>query len=775
MTRSTGRRLLALALSTFAVIATARADLYTPPSSPRTDMLLADGWRFLRADAASAQDPAFDDSAWATVSVPHTWNGLDGQDGGSNYYRGPGWYRNRFWLDAATAGRRIYLKFEGVSLVADVYVNGTPIGQHRGAFAAFVFDITDACTPGAWNSLAVRASNASTADVAPLSGDFNICGGIHREVHVLTTSPLHIDPLNFGSPGVFLRTTQVSAASAELAVDVDIRNATAETASATLTAHVVAADGTAVARLQTAVDAPPGTSRATLATTITSPHLWDGVRDPYLYHVWIELAGNPAPDPLQDLVVQPLGFRFFAVDPMTGFHLNGRSYPLRGVSLHQDWPDRGWATGPAERARNIALLQEIGANFVRLAHYQHPPETYDLLDRTGIAAWAEIPLVNQISAAAAFHANTRQQLTELILQNFNHPSVLMWGLHNEPTSDTIPVGQTAYTIPLLHQLARTLDPGRPTTAAMRMMTAGSSLDQSTDLIGWNYYYGWYTQPITGFGSACDRFHTTYPSRPVGVSEYGAGASILQHAENPPAPKTNGPWHPEEYQALYHESHWRQIATRPYLWCTVVWNMFDFAVDSRNEGDTRGRNDKGLVTYDRTTRKDAFYFYQAQWTTAPMVHLCSQRFTPRTATPIEIKVYSNCDTVELVQNGVSLGTKTSTDRVFRWTGVNLALGANDFQAIATSTGATVTDQVVTTFAPPAGTAPIALSITPDSAGFRLSFPSAPGQRYQVETTTDLTTGAWLLLTDVIVGTGAEMVVVDPGGAVSARFYRVRILP
>ncbi len=310
---------------------------------------------------------------------------------------------------------------------------------------------------------------------------------------------------------------------------------------------------------------------------------------------------------------------------------------------------------------------------------------------------------------------------------------------------------------------------------MRMMTAGSTLDQSTDLIGWNYYYGWYAQPITGFGSACDRFHATYPSRPMGVSEYGAGASILQHAENPPAPITSGPWHPEEYQSLYHESHWRQIATRPYLWCTVVWNMFDFAVDSRNEGDTPGRNDKGLVTYDRTTRKDAFYFYQAQWSTTPMVHLCSQRFTPRTSTPIEVKVYSNCDSVELVHNGISLGTKTSADRIFRWTGVNLALGSNDFQAVGTSGASTVSDQFSNALTPPAGSVPILLSITPVSAGFRLSFPSAPGQRYQIETTTDLAAGAWLPLTEVIEGNGTEMVIIDPAGATPARFYRVQLLP
>ncbi len=437
MHRFIGRLLLVLALSALAPIAT-RAAPYTPPASPRTDTLLADNWRFLRADAAGAQAPAFDDSAWTTVSVPHTWNGLDGQNGGSNYYRGPGWYRNRFWLEATAADRPVYLRFEGASLVADVYLNGLFIGQHRGGFAAFVFDITSACTPGGWNSLAVRVSNANTADVAPLSGDFNICGGIYRGVHVITTSPLHIDPLNFGSPGVFLRTTQVSAESATLAIDVDVRNAAAESATANLSAHVVAADGTEVAQLQTAVDAPPGTSRTTLTTTIVAPHLWDGIRDPYLYHVWIELGNDRAPEQLHDLLVQPLGFRFFAIDPRTGFSLNGRSYPLRGVALHQDWPDIGWATGPAEHARNVALLQEIGANFVRLAHYQHPPETYDLLDRTGIAAWTEIPLVNQISAAAAFYANTRQQLTELVLQNFNHPSVLVWGIHNEPSRDTIP-------------------------------------------------------------------------------------------------------------------------------------------------------------------------------------------------------------------------------------------------------------------------------------------------------------------------------------------------
>jgi beta-galactosidase len=516
--------------------------------------------------------------------------------------------------------------------------------------------------------------------------------------------------------------------------------------------------------------------RVTQTGTIATPRLWDGKADPYLYRVWAEVGNGPQLAQICDLVEQPLGFRFFAIDPATGFSLNGRSYPLRGVAMHQDWQDLGWATRHAEQVRNVELLNELGANFVRLAHYQHPQETYDLLDRSGIVAWTEIPLVNTTSNAAPIYANLRQQLTELILQNFNHPSIVVWGLHNELRADPTPSGETKPTLTLLNTLAHSLDPSRPTTvAAHENTTPSSSLAQTSDLVGWNYYLGWYSGTRAGFGPACDSFHTTYPNRCFSISEYGAGGSIIQHQENPNGADPYGRFHPEEYESIFHESYWQQISARPYLWCTAVWNMFDFAVDGRRDGDTHGRNDKGLVTYDRATRKDAFYFYQAQWTTTPMVHLCSQRFTPRTTTPIEIKVYSNCAAVELLQNGVSLGTKTSTDRIFRWTGVNLALGGNDFKAVGTAGATTVSDHFVNTFTPPASTVPIALAITPDAAGFRLSFPSAPGQHYQVESTTALATGVWLPLTEVIDGDGTEMVIVDPAGSAPARFYRVRILP
>lgn len=718
-----------------------RAEIYTPPASGRAQINLNAGWRFLRQDVPAASNPAYDDSAWSVVDLPHTWNNLDGQDGGNNYYRGPGWYRRHYALGAEAAGRRCFLKFDGANIVTEVWVNGLYAGQHQGGFAAFVFDVTGQLNPGADNVIAVRVSNASFTNIPPLSADFTFYGGLYRDVHLLLTDPAHITPLDHGSPGVYLRTTNVSAGAADLEVTALVSNAGPAAAALVLRAVVTDAGSNIVAALTNGLTLPPGAlSNAVLGATIHNPRLWDGLHDPYLYRVYAELRHG---DEVVDWVSQPLGFRWFSVDPNQGFLLNGRSYPLRGVNLHQDWLDRGWAIGPAERATNFAIIRELGANTIRLAHYQHAEHTYQLADESGMVLWTEVPLVNRITESPEFYENSKQQLRELIRQNYNHPSVVCWGLFNEITlSSGPPVTNLVRELALL---AKAEDPTRPSTAASA--AADSHLSNwYSDIVSFNKYYGWYSGTFPGFGSWADSIHANYPTRCIGLSEYGAGASIWHHSEEPVAkPTPAGPFHPEEWQNLFHESHWQQIQARPWLWATHIWNLFDFGVDSRNEGDTPGRNDKGLVTYDRQHRKDAFYWYQANWTTNPMVHLTGHTFTNRLAFNLTAKVYANCDSVELFHNNVSKGVATSTNCIFTWP-LTLVLGSNSVSVVGTKGTCTVTDALVWTLLPqPFRGRPLAIpgrlqaeefNLGPEGAAYQDSDPVNSGGAYRTNEPVDI---------------------------------------
>jgi beta-galactosidase len=391
-----------------------------------------------------------------------------------------------------------------------------------------------------------------------------------------------------------------------------------------------------------------------------------------------------------DRVEQPLGLRQFRVDPAAGFFLNGHPLDLHGVACHQDRLDKDWATSEADQAQDVGLIADLDATFVRLAHYQHPPRTYDLLDRLGLIAWSEIPLVSRVTDSPAFFANARQQLVELIRQNYNHPSVLFWGLYNEVPDDPA----TRALVRQLVELACGEDPTRLTTAAS-CLPEGADIHFLPNVIAFNKYFGWYYGQAGDLGRWADAFHAAYPSRAVGISEYGAGASIHQHSEEPPPPSTLGSWHPEEYQALVHEGCWSQLKARPFLWAKVVWNMFDFACDSRHEGDTPGRNDKGLVTYDRGTRKDAYYWYQAHWSSAPVLHIAGRRHVERPTAAVAVKVYSNLDAVQLVVNGVPREALSRTDRLYRWTDIRLRPGANRIEARGTRGEDVYTDEVILT--------------------------------------------------------------------------------
>jgi beta-galactosidase len=657
----------------------------TNPISVHQDVLIDDGWRFVRSDVGSAQAVGFDDTAWQAVDLPHTWNAQDGQDGTGHYYRGPGWYRRHLVLGDAQAGRRVFLKFDAASLVAKVYVNGQSAGKHSGAFAAFCFDVTALVHAGD-NVIAVRVDNSYCPDVPPLTGDFNICGGLYRDVHLLVLAPVCISPLDDGSSGIYLRPLAVDRSSAQIQVTAVLRNELDSPQKVTARCGIFDAVGRLVAQTRVEQSVSPRSSTPALAfLVLPHPHLWDGRDDPYLYHVAVDLLVGGQ---IVDRVVQPLGVRGFYVDPQRGFFLNGRSYPLHGVCVHQEYLDKGWATTPALIDRSYALIDEIGANAVRLAHYQHPDFEYARCDRTGIVVWAELPLVNRIGDSAAFRENARQQLRELIKQNFNHPSICFWSLCNElgPSSrkDWKLVGE-------LNELAHELDPSRPTVSASHQ-NANMPVTRITDLIAYNRYFGWYAGTVADWPSKLDGLKSANPARAIGISEYGAGASVIQHEDRPTTqPKTLGPWHPEEWQCDVHEAAYRAMQERPYLWGTFVWVMFDFASAERHEGDTLARNDKGLVSADRLVRKDAFYFYKANWTDTPFVHINSSRFNPRTAGTVQVKVYSNCEQVELRLDGKSLGFTVPNEHVFVWENVRLVPGTAHVEAIGSKDGKPFRDQ------------------------------------------------------------------------------------
>jgi beta-galactosidase len=679
---------LCLVLAQTAAIAAAPA--YVPPPTHRADVNLDEGWRFIREDVAGAQEPGFHDTRWESINLPHTWNNLDGQDGGANYYRGIGWYRKHFKINGAYQGRELFLKFDGAFSATEVWVNGTQLGQHRGGFAAFVFDATPFLKVGADNVLAVKVSNAFDPDIPPLSADFTFFGGLYRDVHLLVTDPLQISPLDYSSPGVYLKTTGVSSNAAQLEVTAVISNSAPSVATATIRAVVVDSASNMVATLTSPLVLAEATaSNVVMTATIPHPHLWDGVRDPYLYRVFVQV--DQGADTV-DLVEQPLGFRFFNLDPDKGFFLNGHPYDLHGTAFHQDGINRGWAVGQEQREKNFALLQEIGATALRLSHYEHADQTYQLADQDGIAIWTEIPVINNITESPGFYENAKQQLTELIHQRYNHPSVICWGIYNEITLRKGP--PTTNLVSQLAALAAKLDSTRPSTCAI----AGSDEQPSnwyTKISALNKYLGWYGGKLSDFGPSLDRAHAHYPDRCIGVSEFGAGACIGQHYEEPyvtPPPK--GKFHPEEYQNRFHEVYWQALKQRPYIWCKFIWTLADFAADDRDEGETPGRNDKGLVTYDRQIRKDAFYYYQANWTTKPMVYITGHHFTNRLADSFTAKVYANCDSVELSLNGISQGTRTSTNCIFTWP-VTLRGGTNTVHALGKKDAATVTDSLTWT--------------------------------------------------------------------------------
>ncbi|HEX6706192.1 MAG TPA: glycoside hydrolase family 2 TIM barrel-domain containing protein [Albitalea sp.] len=625
-------------------------------------------WRFERADVQGAEAAGFDDSAWPVVTLPHTWNASDGEAGGA-YHRGPAWYRRVLDLQPA-AGRRFFLEFDGAALAADVWINGRHAGRHEGGYARFRFDVTGLLKSGP-NTLAVRVDNGALPTVAPLGGDFTVFGGLYRGVRLVETAAAHLDLLDHGGPGVEVEAAQVSAAGARLTVKARLRNDMPLTQRLALRVILEDARSRPVARVQQMLTVQgASTEVARMVLQVASPRLWQGVHDPYLYRLRTEVlqAGS-----VIDEASLPVGIRTLAMDPGRGLLLNGKPYALQGVNyFHAGRPGQGLAVGDAEIEEDFRILQALGVTGLRLVHFQHPQRAYELADELGFVLWTEIPLNAAMSESDAFRANLLQQLRELVRQNRHHASVAIWGLGNEVYRSDDAVHAL---LADLHAQAKKDDPQRLTAYAHCCAADDHPMALQADLTGYNRYWGWYDGELSDLGPWADALHARLPARAFAISEYGAGASGLQQQDPPQRPKPSGPWHPEQYQALFHEAYWAQIRTRPWLAGSFVWLAFDHASAGRNEGDRRGINDKGLVSYDRKMQKDAYHFYRAHWSRAPMVHVASQRFTPRPAGPVPVKVYTNGERVTLQVNGVVWGSARPVDRIAVWQDVPLVAGRN----------------------------------------------------------------------------------------------------
>ncbi len=555
-----------------------------------------------------------------SVNLPHTWNAVDGQDGGNDYWRGTASYTKLFPRPALEPGGRAVLEFLGAAMTADVTVNGKHLAHHEGGYSTFRVDITDVLRDE--NTLTVAVDNSENDRIYPQKADFTFYGGLYRGVNLICVPEEHFELIKDGTLGIFV-TVELSDDLKTAAVKVETQHNGSEV-EITLCGETKCVKSGAEFKLD-------------------NPHLWDGTEDPYLYTVTARLPGG-------DEVSTHFGVRKIGFDPNLGFLLNNRPYPLRGVSRHQDREGLGNALTVKEHREDMELIREIGANTVRLAHYQHAQEFYDLCDEYGMCVWAEIPYITHHMEKG--RQNTLDQMRELITQCYNHPSIVCWGLSNEiavhgMSEDLMENHQ------LLNALCHKLDPTRPTTMAHAfMLDQDSPLIDVADIGSWNLYFGWYLGELEQNDSFLDEYHRKHPDRVIGFSEYGADANPRFQS---PRPESGD--YTESYQCVYHEHLLKCIEERPWLWATHVWNMFDFAADGRNEGGKDGQNQKGLVTFDRKLKKDAFYLYKAAWNKRePFIHICGRRYADRAEDVAEVKVYSNLSPVTLYEDGKALETK-----------------------------------------------------------------------------------------------------------------------
>ena len=593
-------------------------------------------WAFSKQ---ATEVPAEINSKWDFVNLPHTWNAIDGQDGGNDYYRGTAYYARELDREELPEAQRYYIEICGANSSADLYVNGQHLKRHDGGYSTWRADITDCLQVK--NLIVLAVDNAPNDTVYPQVADFTFYGGLYRNVNIIAVSESHFDLDYYGGPGIQV-TPVIEGKDARVKIESYL---TGSKTGQTLRYTVKDGEGQTVVSLESAE------TRAEVV--IENVHLWQGRKDPYLYTLEAELVEDGQ---VLDNISTRFGCRSYRIDPENGFILNGEEYPLRGVSRHQDRWGIGNALLPEHHTEDMDLICEVGATTIRLAHYQHDQFFYDLCDERGMVVWAEIPYISQHMAGG--RENTIQQMKELITQNYNHPSIVVWGLSNEITMKDPKDPDLLENHHILNDMVHEMDPSRLTTmAVVSMCDMDEEYVRIPDTVSYNHYFGWYGGETSMNGPWFDKFHKKHPEQPIGCSEYGCEA-LNWHTSKP----TQGDY-TEEYQAYYHEELIKQLFTRKYLWATHVWNMFDFGADARAEGGENGQNHKGLVTFDRKYKKDSFYAYKAWLSDEPFVHLCGKRYVDRVEDVTKVTVYSNQPVVELFANGVSLGKVEAPDHFF----------------------------------------------------------------------------------------------------------------
>ena len=665
----------------FLVATTLHAERQTIP--------LDSDWKFIKQNV----DLTAATGNWENVNVPHTWNAQDGQLGKvgnpklkDGYYRGACWYSRSLDVPEAWKGKRVFIRFEAAALVSKTYLNGELLGEHRGGFTAFCYELTPRLHFGAANDLRVQVDNSHQEDVPPLSGDFNVDGGLYRPVHLIVTDAVCITPLDLASPGVYLTTKLLDKEKATIEIKSLISNGGDSSANVTVEAEIKDAAGKPACTLSSEQNIGENkTEPVTLTLTIPKPRLWNGRKDPYLYSATVRVIRNGK---MVDELSQPLGLRTFAISQEQGFLLNGEPYPIHGVNRHQDRIDKGWALSHSDQDEDAQIILDMGATAIRLAHYPQSEYFHGLCDRNGLLLWNEVSLVNAIRATPEFSANAELQLRELILQRYNHPSAAFWGTFNELENQKTPPPDSL--LQRLKDVIRELDPSRIDVGASNHNAR--AYNKIPTGICFNTYPGWYGNGMPDEIAIYIDDRAKEVGKRIGISEYGGGGNPFQHQEGPPQKiDQKGQFHPEEWQSYIHEREWRVMQGNPKLWGTFLWVMFDFASAGRNEGGHPGLNDKGLVSQDRKVKKDAYFFYKANWNPEPMVYIASRRSTQRKLASTEVQVYSNCAEVELKVNGKSLGTMKPDDiKVVRWPGVTLQPGNNTIEVVGQSDGKTVAD-------------------------------------------------------------------------------------
>lgn len=650
------------------------------------------GWTFRKGPMVA--EPGQTDTSWNKVAIPHTWNSKDMQEG-KNFYAGDGCYKKLFTPGPELKGKRLFLRFDGVGSVAGLYVNNRFIGEHKGSYAAFCFEITHSVKYGEENTIVLKANNKAREDVLPINNFlFGIFGGMYRPVNLLITNDINITTTDYASAGIAISQRNVSDKKAGISVTAKIENKQAHLTNVQVQTEIKDRQGKRVAVVvKTAELSPQGINIIRQDLDVTRPHLWNGLKDPYLYSLTTSIIANGH---TIDAVTQPLGIRRFEVIAGKGVFLNGHPYTMHGVTRHQEWQDCGNALSNEQHKADLDLIREIGATTIRFAHYQQSEYLYSQCDSMGFVIWAEIPFVNNFSGKES--ENAHQQLTELIRQNRNHPSIYVWGMHNEVYSKT-PDEHVAVLTRQLNDLAKTEDPDRYTVAVSGYGEMNRPANLAADIQGMNRYYGWYEGKTGDIEQWITGLEQQYPDYKLMLTEYGADGNINQHTDSISVDfdPVSGQFFPETYQTATHVKQWSVIEKHPYITASYLWNMFEFAVPMWNRGGVNARNLKGLITYDRKQKKDAFYWYKANWNPEPMVYITERRNNIRKPGTVKVEVFSNMEHITLrVNNGQTVtGHYGANQKDHIFDNITLNTGVNTITATGTRNGKVVTDTITWT--------------------------------------------------------------------------------